>query len=87
MYYYYDGTLPVAELNSSGAVIAINTFGVAGLVSRTVTGAGNTLYAFDERGNVASHKYSPHKHRQPGPPLWRAGLSSSPLDGPPGAGA
>ena len=42
---------------TGGNVSAVNTFGAAGLISRNVTGAGtgggNTLYAFDERGNVA----------------------------------
>ena len=54
-YYLYDSSLPVAELNGSGSVTAIKTFGAAGLVSRNVTGTGNTPYAFDERGNVAPH--------------------------------
>ena len=49
----YDGTDPVAELNSSGSVTAINTFGAAGLVSRSTPSTGTAFYAFDERGNVA----------------------------------
>ena len=56
-YSLYDGTTPVAELNSSGTVTAVNTFGAAALLSRNVTGYGNTLYAFDERGNVAHRTY------------------------------
>ena len=49
----YDGTNPVAELNSSGSVTAVNTFGAAGLVSRNTPAGGTAFYAFDERGNVA----------------------------------
>ena len=52
-YYLYDGSQPVCELNSSGTVTAVNTFGATGLVSRTLPTSGTTFYAFDERGNVA----------------------------------
>ena len=57
-YFLYDGMQPVCEMNSSGTVIATNTFGAAGVVSRYATtyypyNAGNSFYAYDERGNVA----------------------------------
>ena len=53
-YYLYDGTDPVCELDGTGAVTAVNTFGAQGLLSRHVTASNtSTFYTFDERGNVA----------------------------------
>jgi RHS repeat-associated protein len=51
-YFLYDGIAPVVEMDSSGNVIATNTFGSNGLVSRR---EGNTsvFYSFDSEGNVA----------------------------------
>ena len=51
-YFLYDGTQPVEEVSSSGALIATTTFGANGLVSRRNSN-GSTFYAFDERGNVS----------------------------------
>ncbi len=51
-YYVYDGETPVSELNSSGTVIATNTFGPAGLLSRSA-GGSSLYYTFDQQGNVA----------------------------------
>lgn len=51
-YYLYDGSVPVCEFSSTGALTATNTFAGGGLVSRRV-GSTTTYYAFDERGNVA----------------------------------
>lgn len=50
-YFIYVGSQPVCELGPTGDVIAINTFGPAGLVSRRV-GSSTTYYVFDERGNT-----------------------------------
>ncbi|MBC7806518.1 MAG: hypothetical protein H7145_10245 [Akkermansiaceae bacterium] len=54
-YFLYDGTTPVVETDASGATLAINTFGAAGLFSRRESGssASTTFYAFDERGNTS----------------------------------
>jgi RHS repeat-associated protein len=44
----------VCELDASGNVMAVNTFGAQGLLSRHVTSTNaSTFYTFDERGNVA----------------------------------
>ena len=51
-YYLYDGSVPVCEFSSTGALTATNTFAGGGLVSRRV-GSTTTYYAFDERGNVS----------------------------------
>ena len=54
LYYLYDGSDPVAELDSSGNIQAVNTFGAGGLVSRrTAATNASVFYTFDERGNVA----------------------------------
>lgn len=50
-YYIYDDTLPVLELDSSGNVASVNTFGNGGLLSRR-SGGSSVYYAFDERGNT-----------------------------------
>lgn len=55
-YYLYDGNAPTVEMDASGNVTAINTFGVAGLISRhngTASTGSTTYYMFDERGNVS----------------------------------
>lgn len=51
-YFLYDGTTPVLELDASGAVTAVNTFGAAGLVSRR-SGTASTFYTFDPQGSVS----------------------------------
>ncbi len=51
-YYLYDGTVPVAELNASGAITAITTFGPGGPLART-TGGRTLLYTPDAQGNVS----------------------------------
>jgi RHS repeat-associated protein len=50
-YFIYDGALPVVEMDSAGAVVASNTFGANGLLSRRA-GAASTFYAFDPQGSV-----------------------------------
>jgi hypothetical protein len=50
-YFLYDGTEPVVEMDSTGAVTATNTFGAEGLLSRH-TAAGSTFYTFDAQGSV-----------------------------------
>jgi RHS repeat-associated protein len=50
-YFLYDGIVPVVELNSSGSVIATNTFGASGLISRNASGT-SVFYSFDSEGNV-----------------------------------
>ncbi len=50
-YYLYDGTQPVCELDSTGNVAAVNTFGASGLLSRH-TASGSVFYAFDTQGNA-----------------------------------
>lgn len=51
-YYLYDGIRPVAELDGSGNVLATNTFGPEGLMSRHTATGGSVFYAFDRRGNT-----------------------------------
>jgi RHS repeat-associated protein len=51
-YYLYDGTVPVVELDATGAVSATNTFGATGLVSRHPASGSSIFYTFDERGNT-----------------------------------
>jgi RHS repeat-associated protein len=54
-YYLYAGTMPIIELDPTGAILAVNTFGANGLVSRrnvTPTGSSSVFYTFDERGNT-----------------------------------
>jgi len=50
-YFVYNGEVPVCELDSAGAVQAVNTFGAVGLISRH-TSIGSTYYAFDIQGNT-----------------------------------
>jgi RHS repeat-associated protein len=58
---------PVAEINSAGTILATNTFGADGLVSRNTTSAGATagvgtsgsvFYVFDDHGNTTG-RYAP----------------------------
>ena len=56
-YFLYDGTQPVVEETSTGAVAASNTFGADGLISRRTSG-GSVFYTFDERGNVSQRTSS-----------------------------
>jgi RHS repeat-associated protein len=50
-YFLYDGKLPVVELDSTGNVTAVNSFGRPGLVSRRANGS-STFYTFDQVGSV-----------------------------------
>jgi RHS repeat-associated protein len=56
-YFLYDGSQPVIELTSGGAVSAYNTFGPYWLLSRH-TSAGSIFYQFDPFGNVAERTNS-----------------------------
>ncbi len=51
-YYLYSGMTPVCEMNASGTVTAVNTFGVDGLASRH-SGSSSTFYTFDNQGGAA----------------------------------
>lgn len=51
VYFIYDGTLPIVELDGSGNVVATNCFGANGLISRHET--ASVFYSFDSEGNVA----------------------------------
>jgi RHS repeat-associated protein len=51
-YFLYDGTLPVVELDATGAVTAVNTFGANGLLSRR-SGGASVFYTFDPQGSAA----------------------------------
>ena len=51
-YFLYDGTNPVVEIDSTGSIIATNTFSSRSVVSRRVSTA-SVLYSFDSEGNVA----------------------------------
>jgi RHS repeat-associated protein len=53
-YYLYaqDCNLPVCELNSSGSVLATNTYTINGLVSRRASST-STFYEFDPQGSVS----------------------------------
>jgi RHS repeat-associated protein len=66
-YFLYDGMTPVVEINSAGTVLATNTFGADGLVSRNTTSTGATagvgtsgsvFYVFDDHGNTTG-RYAP----------------------------
>ena len=51
---FYDGFTPICELDDTGAVTAVNTFGAQGLLSRhVISTSASAFYTFDERGNVA----------------------------------
>ena len=51
-YFLYDGGNPVAEMDSSGTVTAVNVFAHDGLVAR-VEGSTTKYYQFDAQGSVA----------------------------------
>jgi RHS repeat-associated protein len=51
-YFLYDGTNPIIELDSTGSVLATNTFSSSGLISRRVSTV-SVLYVLDSEGNVA----------------------------------
>ncbi|MDE2207742.1 MAG: RHS repeat-associated core domain-containing protein, partial [Armatimonadetes bacterium] len=51
-YFLYDGITPICEIDSTGAVSAVNTFGPTGLLSRHA-GTSSIFYAFDPQGNPA----------------------------------
>ncbi|MDE2125819.1 MAG: hypothetical protein KGJ62_04450, partial [Armatimonadetes bacterium] len=51
-YFLYDGITPICEIDSTGAVSAVNTFGPTGLLSRRA-GTSSIFYAFDPQGNPA----------------------------------
>jgi RHS repeat-associated protein len=51
-YFLYDGQTPVLEMDSTGAVTAVNTLGANGLLSRR-SGGTSTFYTFDPQGGVA----------------------------------
>jgi len=51
-YYLYDGSKPICEIDSTGTVTALNTWGPNGLVSRD-TSSGSAFYTFDPQGNVS----------------------------------
>ncbi len=51
-YFLYDADEPVCELDGSGNVTAVNTFGMGGVLSRH-TGTGSAFYTFDLQGNLA----------------------------------
>jgi hypothetical protein len=51
-YSLYDGTTPVVELDAAGNAVAVNTFGVSGLLARR-SGGSSTFYSFDPQGNVS----------------------------------
>jgi len=51
-YFVYDGISPVVELNATGAVVATNTFGARGLISRRAN-AQSTFYTFDAQGSIS----------------------------------
>ena len=53
-YFLYDGGSVVAELDSSGGLTAVHTWGMGGLLARQDTvGGGSSVYVFDPQGNVA----------------------------------
>jgi RHS repeat-associated protein len=56
-YFLYDSIVPVIEMDSSGSVIATNSFGAAGLVSRH-EGSTSASYSFDSEGNVTQRSDS-----------------------------
>lgn len=70
-YFLYDNLFPVCELDRYGNVVATNTSGLNGLVSRHANSVGTVFYTFDPQGSVAqrlnqsgtvltSHLFSAH---------------------------
>lgn len=51
-YFIYDGSAPLLELDGSGNLSAVNTWGAYGLVSRRTAGS-SVFYTFDPQGSVA----------------------------------
>jgi RHS repeat-associated protein len=51
-WFLYDHESPICELDSSGNVVATNTFGPTGLLARR-TGTTSSFYVFDPQGNIA----------------------------------
>lgn len=51
-YFLYDGNALICELSNTGSVIATNTYGVNGLLSRNTTN-GSVFYSFDPQGSIA----------------------------------
>jgi RHS repeat-associated protein len=56
-YFLYDGIIPVVEFDSSGSVMATNTFGAAGLASRN-SATTSVFYSFDSEGSVSQRTSS-----------------------------
>lgn len=52
-YFLNDGTMPVVELSSSGAVSALNLFGADGIIGRETSSGAWSEYVFDLLGNSA----------------------------------
>jgi RHS repeat-associated protein len=55
-YFLYSGNSPVCELNNSGDVVAVDTFGPTGLLARregSSTQGNSKFYTFDPQGNVS----------------------------------
>ena len=50
-YFLYAGGIPVCEMDASGNVTAVNTFGPTGLLARHA-GSSSAFYTFDPQGNV-----------------------------------
>ncbi len=53
-YFIYSGITPVLELDGSGNVTAVNTFGASGVISRHIN-TGSIFYACDPQGNTSEH--------------------------------
>lgn len=51
-YFLYDGEFLLAELDATGSVTTVNTWGAAGLVSRRA-GGSSVFYTFDPQGSVS----------------------------------
>jgi RHS repeat-associated protein len=52
-YFLYDGGVLLAEMDASGSIAAVNTWGANGLLSRRVSGT-TTYYAYDPQGSVTA---------------------------------
>lgn len=50
-YFLYAGGVPVCEMDSTGSVMAVNTFGPSGLLARR-DGSTSTFYTYDPQGSV-----------------------------------
>jgi RHS repeat-associated protein len=56
-YFFYDGLGVLAEMNETGALTSVSTYGADGLVSKRVQtqdGPKTRFYTFDPRGNLAT---------------------------------